>query len=184
MVALKSLKLLPAAAAARSLPPDTLDYMASQALVDCSCAAYNIRPDQTDLKGQLQLKPVFKLVVHKLKVGQATALSAHDGCCGPILCSMSSLSPQTRSVFSQLTEACQIVVEHTLQSVSADWQAGCPVSTQLGCCLRIRYLPTVCFHVAAVGVLHADPSAPVQGSCCPAVHPLYLPHGYRAPPPA
>jgi hypothetical protein len=34
MVALKSLKLLPAAATARSLPKESLDYMASQASVD------------------------------------------------------------------------------------------------------------------------------------------------------
>jgi hypothetical protein len=68
MVALKTLKGIPAAAASRSLSKEDLHYMASQAEVDCSCATYNTSTEQMSLHCQKQLRPAFKLFMHKLQV--------------------------------------------------------------------------------------------------------------------
>jgi hypothetical protein len=103
MVALKSLKLLPAAATARSLPKESLDYMASQASVDCACATCNISPDQRTLDCEVQLKPVFKLVVQELRVGQATASCTHKEV---VIDQWSAVGPTS---LTRYFEACQIM---------------------------------------------------------------------------
>jgi hypothetical protein len=68
-VALQTLQSIPGAVADKHLSKNDLHNLVSQAEVDCSCAEYNTSLGAPiHLQHELQLQPMFGLIVNQLKV--------------------------------------------------------------------------------------------------------------------